>query len=201
MFANLYFLRIIERALRRPFPERSLLAAFRLIRLLGRRREFRTGYSQFLRFMEEMAAARISDSASTAGLLRSLRNRLDGAEDNTEEDYASLVLEREGEGPLELRFPVGGETRSVDDIQAGRHRLSLASGQVLWEAELLWSDVIWACAFPLESLELAADTGEASDRPTFIRTLLGGEVQLRIFAGLESGRMEITVRKPERPEV
>ena len=147
--------------------------------------------------MDEMAAARISDSASTAGLLRSLRNRLDGAEDNTEEDYASLVLEIEGRGPVELRFQAGGETRSVDDIQAGRHRLSLASGQVLWEAGVPESQVIWSRAFPGESLELAADTRAGAGRPTFLRELTGGEIELRVFAGLESGkgRMEITAGK------
>jgi len=149
-----------------------------------------------LLFMDEMAAAGIVGSGSAAGLLRSLRDRLDNLEASIPNDYASLVLEIEGRGPVELRFQAGGETLSVDDIQAGRHRLSLASGQVLWEAELLQSDVIWACAFPLESLELAADTGEDSDRPTFIRTLLGGEVEIRVFAGLESGRMEITAGKP-----
>jgi hypothetical protein len=163
---------------------------------LGRRREFLEGYIYFLLFMDEMAAAGIAGSDSSAGLLRSLRDRLDNPEASIPDDYASLVLEIEGRGPVELRFQASGETLSVDDIQAGRHRLSLASGQVLWEAELLQSDVIWACAFPLESLELAADTGEDSDRPTFIRTLLGGEVEIRVFAGLESGRMEITAGKP-----
>ena len=88
-------------------------------------------------------------------------------------------------------------TASLSNVVAGRYTVSLSTGRVLWEDELRKEDLVWSHAWPGRPLQLAADTGEASDEPTREETLLNGELVLRTFAGRESGRMEVEARCPE----
>ena len=92
--------------------------------------------------------------------------------------------------PLSLHY-IGG-------ILPGKYAFKLGSGRLLWEVGLGEKDLLLKFSESGKNLRLAADTGE--DRPpspTRKMASLNGELVFRVFAGLESGWIEIETRKPE----
>ena len=85
----------------------------------------------------------------------------------------------------------------IKDIRPGDYNFSLGSGRLLWEVTLEDKDLHLTSASPGTNLPLAADTGEKR-QPTASRemSVLGGEIVIRIFPGLESGWIEILERTP-----
>jgi hypothetical protein len=86
----------------------------------------------------------------------------------------------------------------IGGILPGKYTFRLGSGRLLWEVELKEKDLILKLADPGQNLKLAADTGE--DRrhsPTRKMAALDGELVFRVFAGIESGWIEIETRIPE----
>jgi hypothetical protein len=103
----------------------------------------------------------------------------------------SLLQDSEPLGFVEVR---GGSGRGiVSGVTPGSYSLQLDTGRVLWEGSLLEEDLVWTKAFPGQPLSLAADTGEQRARPTQRLEIFSGEIVLRVFAGPESGSVEITV--------
>jgi hypothetical protein len=82
---------------------------------------------------------------------------------------------------------------SVIAPQPGQYSLSLDTGRLLWEGVLSESELHWTTAFPGQPLDLAAATFEQQSLPSRTISLLMGEVTLRVFPGLEDGRLEIKV--------
>ena len=95
----------------------------------------------------------------------------------------------------EMTFHEVPARKSVGDIVPGRYRLRFVTGRVMWEGELAAGDLIWAEAFPDQGLDLAADTAEIEGRPTRRIELWEGEVILRIYAGVESGSIEVELTR------
>ncbi len=95
-------------------------------------------------------------------------------------------------GRLVLEAPE--QRRSIVSISPGDYSLMLDTGRLIWEGSLTNRDLIWSEAFPGKPLDLAADTGATQLQPTRQESLLGGELILRVFPGLESGRLEIEAR-------
>ena len=62
---------------------------------------------------------------------------------------------------------------------------------MLWDGSLKDSDLVWQCAFPDQSLDLAADTEAPVGKYTVEKQLLDGEVRFRVVPGIETGRIEI----------
>ncbi len=89
---------------------------------------------------------------------------------------------------------VPGRRRFAAEIVPGHYELVLDSGLLLWERHLRARELLWSLAFPGQELDLAADTGESQLQPAVEDTALGGELILRAFPGLESGRLEVEVR-------
>ena len=199
MWNDLYFIPLIARALRHPNPKMPLEEAFRRIREIGQQAQYQVGYEQFLQFMEEVAAAEGSTAASASGLIRSVFGQFPAAEEDGPRGTVSLHLKCNGQKIADLDFPPEGGTGSVDDISPGLYTLLLDTGCVIWENVLTESDLLWAEAFPGQPLELAADTGETDNRPTIRETLLGGEIVLRVFAGTETGRIQIETKPSNFP--
>jgi hypothetical protein len=86
---------------------------------------------------------------------------------------------------------------SVGRVLPGDYSLALETGRVIWEGHLTARDLLWSAAFPERALDLAADTGGRPTTMTREEQLLGGELALRVFPGLESGRIEVELRLPE----
>jgi hypothetical protein len=103
----------------------------------------------------------------------------------------SLLQDGEPLGFMEVR---GGSGRgTVSGVTPGSYSLQLDTGRVLWEGPLREEDLLWTKAFPGQPLSLAADTGEQRARPTQRLEIFSGEIILQVFAGPESGRVEIIV--------
>ena len=112
--------------------------------------------------------------------------------------YATRVsLERQGKEIQTVVFETVPETASIGDVSPGLYTLRLSTGRVLWEGAIVESDVLWHHAFPERALDLAADTREISPEPTREIRLMNGEVLVRLYPGIESGRMSITLERPE----
>ena len=91
----------------------------------------------------------------------------------------------------EMTFDEPGTSRSLGDIVPGAYLLKLATGLALWEGQLSGRDLLLLEALGPENLKLAAETEPVRRRSTGEIMLLGGEVILRVFAGIECGDMEV----------
>ena len=104
-----------------------------------------------------------------------------------------ISVARENRALGSVKFTQNCGPKTMDNIVSGSYTMSLATGRVIWQGELTERDVIWTEAFPSQALELAADTGEPKGEPTQEISIFDGEIILRVFPGLESGRIEITM--------
>jgi len=187
MSDDLYFFPILARAFEEPDALSALEEAFRRIREMGDLPQYRRGFLQFERFMEEVAQSSCASEKATEALVQAIWEGRDSPP-------SRFVLTKNGAAPRQFDAgPPRGFAR-LDNINPGFHSLSLDTGRVLWEGELTESHLLWVVAFPGEPLQMAADTGETGNRPTLKEDLLDGEVVLRVFPGLEGGSMEVEMR-------
>ena len=188
---DLFFVPMIAHALQQPDPKAAMLEVFEEIRRMGQESQRAHGYQQFLQFMESVDQARLQEAPEELGAeILAAMERPSGIE---------IVIERNDEvvGTCSFEQPFGA--RSVGDSAPGDYRVKLDTGRVLWEENLAERDLLWSKAFPGEPLKMAADSGQPIGKPTREISLLEGTVILRVFAGVESGFMEIEL-KPSEPE-
>ena len=81
----------------------------------------------------------------------------------------------------------------MSGLVPGAYTLRMAIGRILWEGSLGRQDLEWAAAHPGRPLDLAADTGDELVEPTREYSLLRGELVMKVFPGLETGTMTISV--------
>jgi hypothetical protein len=105
----------------------------------------------------------------------------------------SVSILRENEPFRSLTFTKSPDSKTIDKIVPGRYTVALATGRIIWQGLLTERDLIWTEAYPGRALRLSADTGEPEGEPTQQVSALEGDIVLRVFAGLESGRIEITM--------
>jgi hypothetical protein len=94
------------------------------------------------------------------------------------------------------QISLDGPFQVVESIRPGTYNFKLDTGRLLWSGPLTEKDLIWVYAFPSKDLALAADTGEAESLWTQELRLLEDLVIIRVFPGIESGRIEIHIRRP-----
>ena len=105
-----------------------------------------------------------------------------------------IVVTRDEVETQSLSFARAVATRTLTGVLPGRYTLKLSTGRVIWEEVLKKEDLEWAVAFPGRALDLAAADPETPEgTPTREIRLLGGEVVVLVFPGLEAGVMKITV--------
>jgi hypothetical protein len=179
---DLFFIPIIERALRRPDVSAALREAFKSIETLGRQAPYRRGYDQFQRLMAEA-----NDTHPELAAKRMLQQFEDAFE-----RPAELQLILQGPQGVVARIPVQRDPSRLvaGGLRPGRYVLRLDTGRVLWEGQLRERDLLWTKAFGGKPLELAADTEEAARSRTKELALLDEQLMVRVYAGLESGRLE-----------
>ena len=85
-------------------------------------------------------------------------------------------------------------TQTVSQLVPGFYKLVLSTGRLLWEGVLGDEDLQWVKAHAGQPLKMAADSGQAKAKPVKTLSILDGELELAIFAGVESGSMEITLK-------
>ena len=95
----------------------------------------------------------------------------------------------------EMSFSKTPGCQSVDGITPGEYVIKLNIGQTIWEGQLSSADLIWTEAYPDRQLNLAAETEGVKEEPIRKIALWDGEIILSIYAGLESGRIEVELTK------
>ena len=80
---------------------------------------------------------------------------------------------------------------AVSQLAPGFYKLMLSTGRLLWEGALGDEDLLWARAHAGQPFKMAADSGEGKTKPAKTLSLLEGELRLNIFAGVETGSLEI----------
>lgn len=186
MFDDLYFVPIITKALEKPDTIQALVESFTRIKEMEHMPQYRQGYFQYHKFMEATLAASSHDPDDLHSLIETLclsRNSSIG-----------FMLSDTRKEERQFEQETGSRFAHIENIDPGFYAISLSSGRVLWEGALSESHLVWSEAFPDKSLQLAADTGGAEILPTFEEDLLDGEIMLRVYAGLESGRIELEMK-------
>ena len=82
-------------------------------------------------------------------------------------------------------------TRVIDKLIPGAYKIMLSTGRLLWEGLLADNDLLWSRAFAGEPFKMAADSGGIKGKAAKTITLLEGEILLNVFAGVETGSLEI----------
>ena len=195
MSNDLYFIPLLVRALDSDEPHYSLDDAMADIERRGAQRDHRQGYQQFQEFMSLVTEASESeeDDRLLAALAEFLPRRLDsdGATAAPGASQFSVIVTRDGQEIASLTFAGRSDTQSLHGVMPGEYEMSLGSGRLLWEGALTEADLVWTSARPGEGMPMAADSGVAEDEATIDVPLLEGELRLRVFAGIESGRLVI----------
>lgn len=183
---DLYFIPMIAEALQEPAPKAALIATFERIRAMGKEPRYQQGYRQFMDFMDSAASGNWEDDPEEVGamILEELGRQLS----------AEIVVECDGVVVAACSFEQEVGVQTVGDIKPGAYCLRLDTGWLLWEGNLVEKDLLWAKAHPGQDLPMAADTGEPSRQPTREIDLLDGAVVLRVYAGVESGMLEIELK-------
>jgi hypothetical protein len=184
---ELFFIPIIAEALRRPDRQPALREAFERIMEVGRNESFRFGYRQFLQFM---ACSMDQWTESATQLVDDLQSFPASETPNR----CAVVLERAGHILGNWTFTAPPFRTSIANAKPGFYRLSMDTGRVLWEGSLTPSDLFFTHAFPDQALPLAAQTDQASPRPTRELFLLDGALAIGVYAGLEGGMLELQFR-------
>jgi hypothetical protein len=188
MSDDLFFIPILEQALRQEDITSALRNAFGRIQTLGQEPRYQRGYQQFARFMHE---------AGTTDPREAAERLLDQfCRDFERPDALDIVVERDDKPVARRSFHVAPGKQVIGGIKTGSYLVSLDTGRVLWEGLLTEGDLVWAKAFPGRPLKMAADTGEDRGQPTRQIPLLHGSVVLRVFPGIECGTLEIELTQP-----
>ena len=81
--------------------------------------------------------------------------------------------------------------RHVENVIPGKYTVKLDIGMTVWEGELTARNLLWSEAFREKDLQVAAQTMDLHQQPRKEIVLLDGALSIRVFAGIESGSIEI----------
>ena len=232
MSNNLYFIKIIAKALSRRETGESLKQAFEEIKSLGSRPEYKQGFRQFKRFMnviKDHVKKKHSNTLETdlisEMIIDMATDNFDGNDEDKQEllniiksypqlqkEHDQFIAEIKGlsRKPKGIGISVSHGNRiigsitfadipaskAIDNITPGIYIATFNTGRLIWKGELTGQDLVWYKAYPGKPVKLAADTGQRKANPTREISLFNGEIIIRVFAGIESGRIVITLNDP-----
>ena len=192
---NLYFIPLISKALvEKPIAE-SLLKVFETIASLGEKPEYRKGYDQFLKFMAIALKTPKDESEQLSSIWQDLFIQDVGKETAEKRSKPiDLYILKEGE-PL-ATIPVLSDKSPINvaNVSPGFYVIELSTGRRLWEGSLTKEDLLWTHAYLDSDIKMAADTEDEETDPIRVIELLGGDVIIQIFPGLESGTLQVKVK-------
>ncbi len=106
-------------------------------------------------------------------------------------DQIDMFIFRDDESVGKVSLSEQKKTAVLSNLIPGIYKLVLSSGRQLWQGSLEAKDLLWSEAFGKEPLKMAAQTSEAREKPVRTVDILDGEIKLHLFAGLETGNMEV----------
>jgi hypothetical protein len=216
---RLYFIPIIERALRSDDQESAMAEAFEEIERLGKLPQYKEGFRQFQEFIH-ISLKLSNETRLIHGLMHELAtDTYEGGQQKKEaliaalekfpewyREYGRIKEEAEAflspETPLDVEilkdglvigsFPASIDAYSISSVRPGTHMVRLSNGRVLWEGDIKKEDIIWSFAFPEKDLPMAAETEPYEKGATRSIPLLNGEIVMEVIPGLESGEIRIS---------
>ena len=190
MNRELFFIPILQKALKTDNTIAALNEALCEINLLGKQDKYRQGFDNFRLFIEELCrhdnllrAERSEDLKSYSQIL-SIANQDPGRK---------LVIFRNNRIIKALTLDKKSNYR-IGKIIAGTYTVKLSTGRVLWEGRLTENDLLIEMNGKDENVRLAADSEKSQPVPSRSIKLLAGMVILRIFAGFKAGTMQIELK-------
>ena len=105
-----------------------------------------------------------------------------------------IIIDKDGDYFETIRFNRPPFVKTLRNIKPGLYEFRLATGRILGEEELTRNELLWVYAYPTQDLKLAADTGDTVEKPAREIRLLGGELIIKVFPGLESGKIKVIIR-------
>lgn len=185
---DLYFIPIIIEAFKQPDRSNAIKKAFEQIEQLGKLDRYSQGWRQFCLFMNETFSS--AEDYSTD----QLHEKLDNAFKRPE--VFDVTIEKDGLAIETLSFKYSGDSKTVKNITPGSYKLVFESGLCIWRGTVSAKDVLIAKAYPDDDLQMAADdTGEENRKLTKTILLFGQAGEIKFYAGIGSGSMEIVINK------
>ena len=204
----LSFFAILIPAIPGPHATTKLGAAFRIIETWAGKTEYAQAYQNFLRFMAaSRAAAEAAGGIAPSGPSMPKVGADAGAvndsglaplSDAGVSEGGSLRLFRNGELCCTLVTSPQTTVHTFRRAKSGHYALVDSTNHPVWEADLGPEHLRWRDAFPNAPLPMAAATSPVAGTSSvsLMLELPGINVQVRIFPGLERGRIEMTTSAP-----
>jgi len=104
-----------------------------------------------------------------------------------------VEIVRDGQSLGFYEFDEKSPTILIKDVLPGEYAIRLVTGRLLWQSELANEKLCWKDAYPKQKLPAAAETGVIRQKATITENLLGGEIRLEVFPGVESGAIVLTL--------
>lgn len=188
MDKNLYFIAIIEKALKTDEPLQSLQQAICSIERSGRDKSYKQGFENFKLFISECRRRHEMICEQQAFDLRDYRQLLSAANRGFKPE---LIILKDGR-ILETIAVDQNKPYRIESITAATYTVKLSTGLTLWQQKLTNRQL--KKEFGRDGdIKMAADSTAARDLPQKTFELLDGKVTIKIFAGLFSGSIQIEV--------
>ena len=122
--------------------------------------------------------------------------RLEASKSEADDQIKKIVVEQDGNHFYSLQFKLKPVTGRIKRVKPGRYVVRFNTGRIIWQGDLTKRELVWYKAFPERELELAADTGDAPQITSKEITLFDNEIIIKVIPGIESGYIEITIKRP-----
>ena len=189
---DLYFLRLLQKALQAQDPRTALLEIFETIRRLGETPEYSEGFANFQLFMKAAETTLERDS----GALDEVNSYLDALRGEIAEMAKSepLTIDITRDDNIIGSFPcrIDAEPLMISRVTPGEYQITLSNGRLLWSRHLAASELRWASVFPQSEYPAAAMTEPAQAKASLEESLLAGSLLIEVFPGIEYGSMRIS---------
>ena len=182
MNRELYFIPVLQNALKADDPESALRESFDKISQLSKDNKYGQGFENFEIFLGEVCAHHV--------LLE--KDNLEDLSDCSQSISFSCELIIFRDDILICTVSLNeSKTQSIHGIVPGTYTVRLSTGRVIWRGYLSQEDLIIRKRPGSQSMKFAADSDDLKTEPARVVTLLGGRMVLKIFKGFDSGVIQI----------
>lgn len=211
---NLYFLALLTQAYDAPDPKKAIAEALDQICSLRSQPEYQEGYRNFQTFLHEV----LTNSDLAPDIAETILHKIEiGDLEDIPEDQIDALLEMVQGEPIPSPEPPDttsyeltlqntegqhweiqlhpGKPHDLQSINPGEYTLTFANGREIWSNKLEPEQLLWSLAHPAEPLPAAAATQPSDLKPTSTTPLLGGEILLEVFPGIENGTLRLQWNK------
>jgi len=220
----LYFIPVIARALQGSDVEKALREAFCRIERMGTEKRYAEGFENFEIFMDQaydQHKIAVTDNIRElmaqlgAGMFEDLPREKEilldiitlhpkwqaefeaichmGSDENFTEESPVIEVSSDRGFVLEKTFKTIPGCESFEDVLPGDYRVKLVNTSwIIWEGRLTDKELICSEG---KNLLAAAETGDAHTKSTSREVLLGGDMILCTYAGIESGSIVIELTR------